>query len=771
MAIDCGGKFETEVHGESHYQAAIADCVSASDLEQSSDLACHAGFSARLVREPNNRYDANAVAVTSVTGRTLGYLPRELAPAFAPVLDGLGDRMAVQSPARAYGRRDQPSGSWNFGIWLDLPDPADLAEALGDLDLDTISEMVQPDGLDRVRDEDSGALAPTTQSRSPASTQGAGTDYDHAGGGIDSMVAIACPACGAVQDAARGVGGFRCGTCHNDVWLISCHRCHEACKIYGSAVGAGAVEFRCGECRAKNTVTKQTLRTISADARREEKAKAARDRAAAAQEKLSRAQYAEGRQAEATRKTAELEATLAELGRVLARSDTAFGFSRLKAAPATLTFSPDTPTMPEDSPILMSFLPAAPTGLGAHLPGAKRKHQVQVEEATAAFAEAEREHAAREAERVAALLCEREAFEAKVAELEASVASQHKDVGELENRFVAGEPDAVTEYYAAVLSAVNLPYDPPDGDSRLAFSPQSRQLVIELELPTFDVIPEDREYRYIKTRDDIKPMALPATERRRLYASLIAQVALAALRAAFRADTHEVVDTIVLNGHVHTIDKRTGQHIHPCLLTVRTTRERFEQLNLALVDPTECLKGLTASVSKSPAEMLPVRPVIDFDMVDPRFVSEENVLGNLDTRPNLMDLTPSEFESLITNLFEKMGLETRLTQASRDGGVDCVAYDSRPIFGGKVVIQAKRYKNTVGVSAVRDLFGTMQNEGATKGILVATSGYGKASHEFANGKPLELIDGGNLLFLLQEHAGLEAKIEVPEDWVDPEPPS
>ena len=35
-----------------------------------------------------------------------------------------------------------------------------------------------------------------------------------------------------------------------------------------------------------------------------------------------------------------------------------------------------------------------------------------------------------------------------------------------------------------------------------------------------------------------------------------------------------------------------------------------------------------------------------------------------------------------------------------------MAYDPRPIFGGKVVIQAKRYKNTVGVSAMRDLFGT-----------------------------------------------------------------
>jgi restriction endonuclease Mrr len=100
-------------------------------------------------------------------------------------------------------------------------------------------------------------------------------------------------------------------------------------------------------------------------------------------------------------------------------------------------------------------------------------------------------------------------------------------------------------------------------------------------------------------------------------------------------------------------------------------------------------------------------------MIDPRFIQEEDVLSKLDQRPNLMDLTPGEFEALITNLFQKMGLDTKLTQASRDGGVDCVAFDPKPIFGGKVVIQAKRYKNTVVVSSVRDLFGTMQNEGAS----------------------------------------------------------
>ena len=113
-----------------------------------------------------------------------------------------------------------------------------------------------------------------------------------------------------------------------------------------------------------------------------------------------------------------------------------------------------------------------------------------------------------------------------------------------------------------------------------------------------------------------------------------------------------------------------------------------------------------------------MRPVLEFSMVDPRFIQEADVLMQLDQRPNLMALNSREFETLITNLFGKMGLEMRQTRPSRDRGVDCVAYDSRPIFGGKVVIQAKRYKNTVGVSAVRDLFGTMQNEGASKGILM-----------------------------------------------------
>lgn len=52
------------------------------------------------------------------------------------------------------------------------------------------------------------------------------------------------------------------------------------------------------------------------------------------------------------------------------------------------------------------------------------------------------------------------------------------------------------------------------------------------------------------------------------------------------------------------------------------------------------------------------------------------------------------------------------------------------------------------------------NEGANKGILVCTSKYGKDAYNFCKDKPIELIDGGGLIYLLREHAGVDAKIQL-----------
>ena len=60
-----------------------------------------------------------------------------------------------------------------------------------------------------------------------------------------------------------------------------------------------------------------------------------------------------------------------------------------------------------------------------------------------------------------------------------------------------------------------------------------------------------------------------------------------------------------------------------------------------------------------------------------------------------------------------------------------------------------------------ELTGVAQRRSSRTRLSVAatTSGYGSASFEFASGKPMELIDGSNLLYLLAEHAQVAARID------------
>ncbi len=51
------------------------------------------------------------------------------------------------------------------------------------------------------------------------------------------------------------------------------------------------------------------------------------------------------------------------------------------------------------------------------------------------------------------------------------------------------------------------------------------------------------------------------------------------------------------------------------------------------------------------------------------------------------------------------------------------------------------------------------NEGAIKRILVTTADFGSDSYQFANGKPITLMNGSNLLHLLAVY-GHSARIDL-----------
>lgn len=522
---------------------------------------------------------------------------------------------------------------------------------------------------------------------------------------------------------------------------------------------------------AQRAQTAQT-RAQAAAVRRAEAAQKAYERAQAAEGRERKRLYAESRQADVDLENEDLTEQVRGLEHLLVdslRTDPFIDLDCLRMPPELPVWNPGAVQNPEPEPVAPLPLPP-PSGIHRLSRKAKDDYATALASQQDQWRDAVGAHAGREQRRQALLQSAWNDHLARTAQVEADAAARRADVDELKTKLEAGEPEGVRTFFRLVLESSGYP-DHITPSARLAYVPESKQLVIEYELPGVAAVPGTAAYKYVKTTDKRTATLRPAAQQRSLYASVISQVTLRSLREVFTADRWGYVETAVFNGHVDTINPGTGRPEHPCLVTVRTSRETFEALDLARVVPIACLKALNAGVSTSPADLCPVRPVLDLDMVDPRFIDQSDVLGALDQRPNLMELTPSQFEQLITNLFGMMGLETRLTQASRDGGVDCIVFDPRPIFGGKVVIQAKRYSHTVGVSAVRDLFGTMQNEGASKGILVTTSGYGKASYQFADGKPLELLSGSNLLYLLAEHAHIEARIQPPEGWHDPTPDS
>jgi restriction system protein len=370
------------------------------------------------------------------------------------------------------------------------------------------------------------------------------------------------------------------------------------------------------------------------------------------------------------------------------------------------------------------------------------------------------EHQARMEEYEAALAMwekERDAFLTTQAESNAAIDAQRAD-------YQRGDAGAVMDYCDLVLANSQYPdYFPQTYE--LDYNSENKILILDYQLPSLTDLPTLSEVRYIQSRDEFAEKHISQTQLNQTFNELLYQITLRTMHELFEADQVNALAAIVFNGYVRSIDPATGQEISPCILSVQAGKEEFERINLASVDPKACFKSLKGIGSAKLQSMTPVAPLLRITREDARFVAGYGVVDALEEGDNLAAMDWEDFEHLIREVFEKefssAGGEVRVTRASRDGGVDAVAFDPDPIRGGKIVIQAKRYTGTVGVSYVRDLYGTVVNEGANKGILVTTAHYGPDAYEFAKGKPLVLLDGNNLLHLLEKH-GHKARINLQE---------
>jgi restriction system protein len=300
---------------------------------------------------------------------------------------------------------------------------------------------------------------------------------------------------------------------------------------------------------------------------------------------------------------------------------------------------------------------------------------------------------------------------------------------------------------------------------QLQYQQDTKTLLIDYVLPSPDDLPTTKSVQFVASTGEMKKTQVAAKDKKALFEDICYQVSLRTIHEIFEADTPEHIQRVLFNGLTNYIDKATGQEVHATILSLMVSREEFCAINLARIEPKACFKSLKGVSAASLIGLSPIAPIMELAKDDKRFVDAQSV--NMDTAgsTNLASMDWEDFEHLVRELFDKefasRGGEVKVTQSSSDGGVDAIAFDPDPISGGKIIIQAKRYTKTVGVSAVRDLYGTTMNEGANKGILVTTADYGPDAYKFASDKPLTLITGANLLHLLAKH-GIRAKIDLRE---------
>lgn len=115
----------------------------------------------------------------------------------------------------------------------------------------------------------------------------------------------------------------------------------------------------------------------------------------------------------------------------------------------------------------------------------------------------------------------------------------------------------------------------------------------------------------------------------------------------------------------------------------------------------------------------------------------------------LRQMSWQEFERVVGEFFRRQGYQVDETGlGGADGGVDLLIRRA----GEATIVQCKQWKSTgVGAPVVREMYGLMIHHGASRVAVVCLGKFTKEARAFAQGKPIDLINGQDFVRLM--HAG------------------
>lgn len=357
-----------------------------------------------------------------------------------------------------------------------------------------------------------------------------------------------------------------------------------------------------------------------------ERIQRANERSRIAATKEQKRAYLDSRLAEVEGQNRELDQTVTALESILRSAlgkTTRLDIDALKEPIVDEPFQPGPLATRTKKPDLATYLPPPPSWYARLVPGAKAHHELEANEGRQRYEAAAAAHAEAEKRRQMKLEESRAEHEAKVGENRRRVETQHAEVEELKRGFQEHSADAVGAYFTLVLERSDYP-DRFTRSSEVTYEPPAKRLIVEMELPSFEIAPEVGIFKYVKSKDEIVESPRSVKERRALYSSVITQTALRSLYEVFSADeASQLVDTMFYKGFVQGVDLGTGQRARPCVVNVLASPDIFRALELSRVDPTACLHTLHGALSKSPDELIPAELALGLNVVDPRFIKRE----------------------------------------------------------------------------------------------------------------------------------------------------
>jgi restriction system protein len=122
-----------------------------------------------------------------------------------------------------------------------------------------------------------------------------------------------------------------------------------------------------------------------------------------------------------------------------------------------------------------------------------------------------------------------------------------------------------------------------------------------------------------------------------------------------------------------------------------------------------------------------------------RWINRKKYLSSDIHKVDLM--SGEEFENFLATHFAKQGYRAKTTAASNDYGADLVISKG----GVKTVVQAKRYKDNVGIKAVQEVVGAIAYYKADKGMVITNSYFTSNAKELAASNGIVLWDRNKLV--------------------------